>query len=90
VTLFGVERSKFGLGYSKANNVKHRAVSLRLRSIGVIYGVGYTKGTETTFWTDGIVPLTFQDKKVKNLLSPAVNRGSAPWTPPGELTLLPK
>jgi len=28
-----------------------------------------------TFWTGGTVPLTFQDKKVKNLLSPAVKRG---------------
>jgi len=27
-----------------------------------------------TFWTEGYSTLTFQDKKVKNLLSPAVNR----------------
>jgi len=35
-----------------------------------------TRGTGTpTFWTEGFSTPTFQDEKVKNLLSPAVNRG---------------
>jgi len=41
--------------------------------IGVIYGV---RGVPVPrlFGLRGSVPLTFQDKKVKNLLSPDVNR----------------
>ena len=44
-------------------------------SIGVIYG-RYEGYQYPTFWTEGYstVPLTFQDEKVKNLLSLAVNR----------------
>jgi len=39
--------------------------------MGVIYeGYRYP-----TFWTEGYSTPTFQDEKVKNLLSPVVNRG---------------
>jgi len=43
--------------------------------IGVIYG-GAVRGVPVPplFGLRGTVPLTFQDKKVKNLLSPAANR----------------
>ena len=34
------------------------------------------RGTGTTFWTEGYSNPIFQDEKVKNLLSPAVNRGN--------------
>jgi len=45
-----------------------------LLAIGVIYGG--TRGTGApTFWTEGYRTPTFQDEKVKNLLSPAVSRG---------------
>jgi len=62
-----------------------------------------TKGYRypTLFGLKGTVPLTFQDEKVKNLLSPDVNRGdlrritvnpfsagAPPRTPLGELTTL--
>jgi len=40
-----------------------------ITGIGVIYGG--TRGTGTpTFWTEGYSTPTFQDEKVKNLLSP--------------------
>jgi len=41
--------------------------------IGAIYG--YDGYRYPTFWTEGYSTPTFQDEKVKNLLSPAVNRG---------------
>jgi len=46
--------------------------------IGIIYIIYYniTRGTgTTTFWTEGYRTPTFQDEKVENLQSPAVNRG---------------
>ena len=67
-----------------------------MATIGVIYGSTRVTGIPT-FWTDGYRTPTFQDEKVKNLLSPAVNRGDLQrlnynqnlfLAPLGELTVL--
>jgi len=58
----------------KNGDAKNTEIKLHRHIIGVIYG-GY-EGYQypALFGLMGTVPLTFHDEKVKNLLSPAVNR----------------